>query len=181
MKKLFFALLSLFLFSSCEFFLQTDSPVNYIGYTIIDCPDDIANRAFRFAELYSEQDTVYEWGGQDPLRSVIGIDCSGLVIMCYKYAMVDTVYELLSKDMTAQNIHDKASRKISIDKARRGDLVFIGSEGSNAITHIALFEKYEDGKVYIIDSSSGDNGVYRNEYNANSERLKGYGIMKIKY
>ena len=181
LKKILFIIAISFLFFSCEFFLDTTTPINYLTYTIIDAPDEVAQRAFKFAQLYEQEDTVYEWGGQEPLRSAIGIDCSGLVVMCYKYAMVDTVYELLSSDMTAQNIYDRASRRISVSNARKGDLIFIGTEGSSAVTHIGLFEKYENNKVYFIDSSEGKNGVHYSEYQVDNKKIKGYGVMKVKY
>lgn len=95
--------------------------------------------------------------------------------------MVDTVYELLSSDMTAQNIYDRASRRISVSNARKGDLIFIGTEGSNAVTHIGLFEKYENNKVYFIDSSEGKNGVHYSEYQVDNKKIKGYGRMRVKY
>ena len=113
LKKIIFIIAISFLFFSCELFFETEFTSNYLNFTFIDAPDDIAQRAFKFAQLYEQEDTVYEWGGQEPLRQAIGIDCSGLVVMCYKYAMVDTVYELLSSDMTAQNIYDYASRKVN--------------------------------------------------------------------
>ena len=181
LKKILFLIIISFLFFSCEFFFESEFTSSYLNYSIIDAPDDIAQRAFKFAQLYEQEDTVYEWGGQEPLRSAIGIDCSGLVVMCYKYAMVDTVYELLSSDMTAQNIHDRASRKVTVTNARKGDLIFIGTESSSAITHIGLFEKYENGKVYFIDSSEGKNGVHYSSYQVDNNKIKGYGVMKVKY
>ena len=101
--------------------------------------------------------------------------------MCYKYAMVDTEYKLLNEDMTAQNIHDYASTKKSVGTVQKGDLVFIGPEGSKEITHIGFFEKYEDNIVYILDSSSDSNGVHYNTYSVDSKKIKGYGRMKVKY
>lgn len=181
LKKISFFIIISLLFFSCEFLLETEIPSNYLKFTIIDSPNEIAQRAYNFAKLYSEQETIYEWGGQDPLRSAIGIDCSGLVIMCYKYAMVDTVYQLLSSDMTAQNIYDYASKKVSVSNARKGDLIFIGSENSKKITHIGLFEKYENDKVYFIDSSEGKNGVHHSEYSVDNKKIKAYGVMKVKY
>lgn len=64
------------LFVSCNFNNDSDDT------TEIDCPAEIASRAFRFAELYKDSDTVYELGGQAPVRSAIAIDCSGLVQIC---------------------------------------------------------------------------------------------------
>ena len=181
LKKILIAIAISLLFASCEFFLETSSPTNYLNYTIIDSPSEISQRAYKFAQLYEQEDTVYEWGGQEPLRNAIGIDCSGLVVICYKYAMVDTVYELISSDMTAQNIHDRASRKITVSNARKGDLIFIGTENSNSVTHIGIFEKYENNNVYFIDSSEGKNGVHYSEYPVDSKKIKGYGRMRIKY
>ena len=181
LKKILFVIVISISFFSCEFLLESNVPINYINYTIIDCPTEIVSRAFKFAELYEKEDTVYEWGGEDPLRNTIGIDCSGLVIMCYKYAMVDTSYKLINEDMTAQNIHDYASTKKSVNSVQKGDLVFIGTEGSKEITHIGFFEKYENNKVYILDSSSGSNGVHYNTYPVDSKKIKGYGRMRVKY
>lgn len=182
MKKslLFFGLVILTL-SSCSFEFLTGIRYVTSPFTTIDCPTEIISRAFKFAELYEKEDTVYEWGGEDPLRNTIGIDCSGLVIMCYKYAMVDTEYKLLNEDMTAQNIHDYASTKKSVGTVQKGDLVFIGPEGSKEITHIGFFQKYEDNIVYILDSSSGSNGVHYNTYSVDSKKIKGYGRMRVKY
>lgn len=182
MKKslLFFGLVIL-IFSSCSFEFLTGIRYVTSSFTTIDCPTEIISRAFKFAELYEKEDTVYEWGGEDPLRNTIGIDCSGLVIMCYKYAMVDTEYKLLNEDMTAQNIHDYASTKKSVETVQKGDLVFIGPEGSKEITHIGFFQKYEDNIVYILDSSSDSNGVHYNTYSVDSKKIKGYGRMKVKY
>lgn len=182
MKKslLFFGLVILTL-SSCSFEFLTGIRYVTSSFTTIDCPTEIISRAFKFAELYEKEDTVYEWGGEDPLRNTIGIDCSGLVIMCYKYAMVDTEYKLLNEDMTAQNIHDYASTKKSVGTVQKGDLVFIGPEGSKEITHIGFFQKYEDNIVYILDSSSDSNGVHYNTYSVDSKKIKGYGRMRVKY
>lgn len=180
-KSLLFFSLVILIFSSCSFEFLTGIRYVTSSFTTIDCPTEIISRAFKFAELYEKEDTVYEWGGEDPLRNTIGIDCSGLVIMCYKYAMVDTEYKLLNEDMTAQNIHDYASTKKSVETVQKGDLVFIGPEGSKEITHIGFFQKYEDNIVYILDSSSDSNGVHYNTYSVDSKKIKGYGRMKVKY
>ena len=108
-------------------------------YTEIDAPAEIAERAYRFAELYEQSDTEYELGGQDSLRA-IKIDCSGLIIMCYKYALVDTKYQLLVSDMTANYMYQKASTHIDKADLKKGNLIFMGEVNSNSVTHIALFE-----------------------------------------
>ena len=135
------------LFASCNFNNDSDDT------TEIDCPAEIASRAFRFAELYKDSDTVYELGGQAPVRSAIAIDCSGLVVMCYKYAMVDTKYSLLVSDMTAAYMCESASSHVALEQMRQGDLIFMGEADSSNVSHIAFFDRLENGNVYFIDST----------------------------
>ena len=101
-------------------YLETSSPINYLNYTIIDSPSEISQRAYKFAQLYEQEDTFYHWGGQEPLRSAIGIDCSGLVVMCYKYAMVDTGYKLIQEDMTFTFISN--TRLVNLEKLKISSL-----------------------------------------------------------
>lgn len=158
-------------------------------YTIMDAPSEIAERAFRFAELYGQSETAYKWGGQDPVRAA-EIDCSGLVIMCYKYALVDTKYQLLQEDMNSNYMYQNACTIIPQEELKKGDLIFIGEPESSQVTHIALFERQEEGKIHFIDSTQKDldgdgihdvNGVSRREYREHDTRLKAFGIMKLKY
>lgn len=183
MRKYIFFILTAFLFFSCQY----ETPYNY---TEIDTPAEIAERAFNFAELYEQSETVYVLGGQDPARSAIKIDCSGLIIMSYKYALVDTKYQLLENDMTANYMYQNASTIIKKEQLRKGDLIFMGEADSDKVTHIAVFEKSENGIIYFIDSTQKDtdgdgvddiNGVTRRNYSENDKRFKAFGIMRIKY
>ena len=155
------------------------------GDRITACPDDIAQRAFRFAELYETSGAEYEFGGQSPLRSVPMIDCSGLVVMCYKYALVDTQYSLLLDDMSAAYMYENASRLIPLEQARKGDLVFMGESGSSNISHIALFDEEKDGMIFFIDSTEkeedGISGVSRRSYSVDDGRFKAFGVMLLQY
>lgn len=175
MKKLFLLFIATSIFASCKNFYEGGD-----NFTVIDAPAEIANRAFSFAKLYEESETSYGWGAQDPVRS-IKIDCSGLVVMCYKYAMVDTKYQLLVSDMTSDYIYRNASSRIDKSQLRKGDLIFMGE--NNKVSHIAIFEKLENGNIYFIDSTEKDNinGVTRRFYNENDEKFIAYGIMRIKY
>ena len=159
------------------------------SFTEIDAPVEISERAYSFAELYEQSDTEYHLGGQDPVRA-IQIDCSGLIIMCYKYALVDTKYQLLVTDMTANYMYTNAS--IHIDKAdlKKGNLIFMGEANSNSVTHIALFEKIDNGKIYFIDSTQKDtngdgindiDGVSYRDYPEDDSRFKAFGRMRVKY
>ena len=125
------------------------------SFTEIDASDEISERAYSFAELYEQSDTEYHLGGQDPVRA-IQIDCSGLIIMCYKYALVDTKYQLLVSDMTANYMYTNASTHIDKADLKKGNLIFMGEADSNSVTHIALFEKIENGRIYFIDSTQKD-------------------------
>ena len=151
-------------------------------YTEIDAPAEIAERAYRFAELYEQSDTEYELGGQDSLRA-IKIDCSGLIIMCYKYAMVDTKYQLLVSDMTANYMYQNASTHIDKAELKRGNLIFMGEANSNSVTHIALFDKHEGDRIYFIDSTKKEHidGVTHRYYCDDDSRFKAFGRMRVKY
>ena len=151
--------------------------------TVIDCPADITARAFRFSELYKDSDTIYEWGGQSPVRSAIAIDCSGLVIMCYKYAMVDTKYSLLLSDMAVGYIYENAASIVPLEKMRQGDLIFMGEANSQKVTHIALFDCVKNDCLYFIDATEKDgiNGVTRRFYEIDNAHFKAFGVMKIQY
>ncbi|HLI08327.1 MAG TPA: C40 family peptidase [Ktedonobacteraceae bacterium] len=66
----------------------------------------------------------YLWGG----TSWKGIDCSGLVQLCYRMGGY-----ILPRDADQQ--HDFLTHSVSREGMREGDLVFFGSK---AITHVAL-------------------------------------------
>lgn len=168
-------LLSLF---SCETLSGDDSDENF---AVEPASSEIKSRAFKFAGLYAESDTEYKWGGQSPLRAAIQIDCSGLVVMCYKYALVDTKYSLIEDDMSSSYIYENASEPT--DSPEQGDLIFMGEEGTDKISHIALFDKEEDGEIYFIDSTDNGevNGVSERHYAKKSEKFKSFGVMKLKY
>lgn len=167
--------LSFFIISCAENNADPDD-----DFTITTATNEIKARAFEFAKLYSESETEYEWGGQSPLRA-IKIDCSGLVIMCYKYALVDTKYSLLKSDMTASYMHENASEPTN--NPEQGDLIFMGEAGTDKITHIAIFDKEENDEIYFIDSTDNGivNGVSERHYVKTDEKFKAFGSMKLKY
>ena len=168
-----------FLFS-CK--ILSNDPVQYER---IECPEEICNKVFDFAVCYKDSDTEYVWGGQDPLRT-IRIDCSGLVVRCYQYAVNETEYQLLFQDASSAAMYEKYSAKTF--NPRKGDLIFMGEENSPAITHIAIFDRFENGKVYFIDSTMKDtdgdgfddiNGVSERSYAQDDKKIKSYGIMLL--
>ena len=159
------------------------------SFTEIDAPAEISERAYSFAELYEQSDTEYHLGGQDPVRA-IQIDCSGLIIMCYKYALVDTMYQLLVSDMTANYMYKNASTHIAKTELQKGNLIFMGESDSSEVTHIALYEKLENGRIYFIDSTQKDtngdgindiDGVTYLNYSEDDSRFKAFGRMRVKF
>ena len=198
-KFFLFSALCLIIFSSCTITVDfedetgtfsayvsayspyvTDGSYGSNQSNITNCPSPIAKSAFEYAKLYAASDTVYKLGAQDPLRS-IQIDCSGLVIMCYKYALKNTGYSLVQSDMSSSYMYEHAS--IRTTTPRRGDLIFMGDSNSSKITHVAIFDRFEGDQVYFIDSTSvgRTTGVSERHYSRNDKRIKSYGIMKLKY
>ena len=180
-----FLLLSLFLmFSSCTITLDfgddnRPAPTKANNSPVIDCPEEIAAQAFEYAKKYAAADTEYGYGKQDPLRS-IKIDCSGLVIMCYTYALEGTGYALIEPDMASAYMYENAATLT--DNPRHGDLIFMGDANSSKINHIAIFDRFEGDQVYFIDSTSQAkiNGVSERHYDRTNKKIKAYGIMKLK-
>ncbi len=175
MKKIFS-----FLFLICFCFIGCKPNEDCDNYTIVLASKEIKNRAFEFANLYKDSETEYGYGAQDPLRS-IKIDCSGLVIMSYKYALVDTKYSLLLSDMSSSYIYENASEITKVPE--HGDLIFMGEENSNKITHIAIFDREENGNIYFMDSTENEtvNGVSERMYEKNNPKFKAFGTMKLKF
>ncbi|MGN0717142.1 MULTISPECIES: NlpC/P60 family protein [Treponema] len=159
-------------FSSCK--NEENSPD-----TITDCPESIAQKAYEYAVKYKDSDTIYEWGGQDALRA-IKIDCSGLVVRCYQYAVQDTKFLLCFDDCTSYGMLNYST---PTSKPRTGDLIFMGEADSEQITHIALYNKEEDGEIYFIDSTSNETvcGVSERHYPRDSKKFKSFGIMHLKF
>lgn len=125
--------------------------------------DKIRLKAYYAAEYYLDSEMEYELGGDDEIYIppyTRGIDCSGLIIDCYIFAVEDTDYSMPFKDKTADNIYHHYSSDVIIPQ--KGDLIFWTDESDHAY-HIALYEKTESNKYYFIESNylpkDGINGV----------------------
>lgn len=107
--------------------------------------------------------TPYLWGGRHPF----GIDCSGLVQICYK-----TIGINLPRDAYQQAA--LGSSLSFIEEAEPGDLAFFDND-EGKIIHVGILLKdnyiiHASGKVRIdrIDHQ----GIYNNEINDYSHRLR---------
>ena len=142
------------------------------------CPAQLAATAFEYAQKYAAADTQYKYGAQDPLR-VIQVDCSGLVIRCYRYALQNTNYSLVQNDMSSSYMYEHAS--IPTTSSRRGDLVFM-TYNNSTVSHVAIFDRFEGNQVYFIDATDQGKGkcVTERHYSKTDKKIVGYGIMKLK-
>jgi len=146
----------------------------FISYEIVPASVEIRAAAIKYAQKYAELGAVYEWGGQDPLPRKIAVDCSGLVIRCYEYACSDYGASLLFKDTTAKGLRQYSSL---IASPEEGDLIMMGD--NNEISHVALFSRKEDGKLYFIDATSLTGMVSMRSYPANDTRFIEFRRMNV--
>ena len=142
------------------------------------CPSQLAASAFEYAKKYAAADTQYKYGAQDPLRA-IQVDCSGLVIRCYRYTLQNTNYSLVQNDMSSSYMYQHAS--IPTTTPRRGDLVFM-TYNNSTVSHVAIFDRFEGNQVYFIDATDQGKGkcVTERHYSKTDKKIVGYGIMKLK-
>jgi len=175
MKKIKFPLFILIL----NIVLLLLSCTNENDLQLIECPKQIALNAINYAKEYVNADTQYEWGGRDPLRS-IKIDCSGLILRCYEYAVNNTEYLLPFYNATVSTLFNKWS--IKTDNPRAGDLIFMGDD-KNDPTHISLFIRNDGMNIYFIDSTlkpeENINGVSERFYLIDDERFLSFGRLLI--
>ena len=196
LKKYFivlFLIITSLLFFSCDFIFIVDDIIDILQNeetsdnssensdyktTVSDkIPTSIKERVVYYATLYRDSDTEYKYGGQDPLRS-IKVDCSGLIIRCYQYALEGTEYELLRNDMSSSYIYESASNYVT--EPEPGDLVFMGDTNSSKINHIGIFTKKIGNTIYFIDSTEYAHGVSEHSYDINNSKIKSFGEMKLK-
>jgi cell wall-associated NlpC family hydrolase len=146
------------------------------------CPAFIAQKALEYATEYSKADTEYQFGGQDLLRS-IKIDCSGLVVNCYYYAIKNTMYSLPFDDAAVIDFYVLYSKKTTTPMP--GDLVFMGDKAASNPTHVGLFAREENGEIYFIDSTykpvDGINGVSERHYPKNDDRFLSFGMLLLNH
>lgn len=197
-RRIIFSLIILFSFTSCELieFLEyidyiyvatssssssnpSQEPENNSKPTVTpdsDSIEQIQSRALEYAKRYCNEDTKYVYGAQDPIPRVLKVDCSGMVINCYKYAVEGTKYKLPFNDTTAANLHSTFS--IHTTTPQPGDMIFMGDANSSKINHIGIFVKKSGNTIYFIDATEGK-GVSQRSYDKSNSKIKGYGQIKL--
>lgn len=65
--------------------------------------------------------------------------------------------------------------KIEDTFQKHGDIIFFDWENDGSSDHVGIVEKCEDGKVYTIEGNTSGDVCKQNQYDVNSESIKGYG------
>ena len=141
-----------------------------LNIAIIPAPGEVRMAAWYEAERYVGME--YEYGGQDVPK---GIDCSGLVVNCYAAAVVITQYQLLFHDASVQDLFRQYT--VTVDMPETGDLIFLGN---GTISHVAIYEKEEDGEIWFIDAYSETGYVAYRSYESTNPKLLAFGRLLIR-
>ncbi|WP_299207472.1 NlpC/P60 family protein [uncultured Dokdonia sp.] len=133
MKKLVFLLIIIPLLTSCGGAKKATS------YNL-----DTPNKTERIvAQAQAFSGTRYKFGG----TTSKGMDCSGLVYVAFQKENI--VLPRVSRQMA------KKGKPISINSARKGDLVFFKTnKNSRQINHVGLVTAVKSGEIYFIHSTT---------------------------
>ena len=86
--------------------------------------------------------TRYKWGG----ITRQGMDCSGLVYVAYAKANIPL--PRVSRNMA------KEGKRIKVNSANIGDLLFFKTEGSGRINHVGIVVDIKPGELIFIHSTT---------------------------
>ncbi|QEN03930.1 CHAP domain-containing protein [Thiospirochaeta perfilievii] len=167
MKRLLLIPITILLVISCKW-VSYDEFYGIVHETTVDdnyiiSPELVRLKAYFAAEYYLESELNYQLGGNEtvyvpPYRSLIkGIDCSGLIINVFKYAVENTDYVLpfgynngILNDKTADELYKYFT--VNVSNPGKGDLIFWKDKNDNAF-HVAILEKIESGYYHFIEAN----------------------------
>ena len=141
---------------------------------------ELGGRVVEEALVYTGIPTYYATGGQDMARGIKRIDCSGLVINCYKNALKGTDYTLPFNDTTAYNLF--AQYSTPTDNPEPGDLIFMSYD--SYVDHVGIFTEIRGNEIYFIDATlnqynKSGQSVNVRHYPIGDYRVSGFGKMTI--
>jgi len=128
-------------------------------YSVSECPSNIREKVVFYAEEYARKDTLFKLGSRDLLEKegILEMDCSGLIVRVFQYALKDTKYSLLFDDTNVSSFYSYFT--IPVATPTPGDLIFMGT---NTVypTHMSIFIKMDNENIYFIDSTyKEDEGI----------------------
>ena len=135
----------------------------------VQAPPEIRLAAWQEAQRYIDME--YEWGGQDVAK---GIDCSGLIINCYRAAISGTHYALLFDDAGVLDLLDQYT--VPLEIAETGDLIFMGDA---MISHVAIYEKEQSGRIWFIDAYSETGRVKHRDYEITNSKFLAFARLLL--
>jgi hypothetical protein len=166
------------------FFISCTNLIAPTQRQVVLCPESVARRVEDNARSYSAVATQYIWGAQDEFtaQETVKIDCSGLVVNCYRSAVRESGYELPFADASVEEFFERYS--VPIRSPRTGDIVFMGSRYQKP-THMAIFLYQDEEHIYFIDATflpeENVNGVSLRSYSKNDPRLRSFGRVLLKH
>jgi len=152
-------------------------------YSVSECPSNIRERVVFYAEEYARKDTLFKLGSRDLLEKegILEIDCSGLIVRVYQYAVKNTKYSLLFEDTNVSSFYSYFT--IPVATPTPGDLIFMGT---NTVypTHISIFIKMDNENIYFIDSTykedEGIDGVTLRYYKKDDPKFLQFARLLIR-
>lgn len=152
-------------------------------YSVAECPVAIREKAVYFAQEYLKRNALFEWGGRDFLEKdgILEVDCSGLIVRVFQYAVRESRYTLLFKDTNVSSLYEYFT--IQVDKPSPGDLIFMSTNNIYP-THMSIFTGMDDENIFFIDSTlkedDGIFGVTLRSYKKDDPRFLSYARLLVR-
>lgn len=133
----------------------TETPRSGSGSTTSQVRQNIANFAI------AQEGARYKYAGRTP-RS--GFDCSG-----FTYYVFDNFGVSLTP---VSRVQETEGRRIDVENARTGDLLFFRRSRGGSVFHVALVVKNEPNNLTVIHSTSSRGVIMENIHNSSYWRSK---------
>ncbi|MEL6968649.1 MAG: C40 family peptidase [Bacteroidota bacterium] len=108
-----------------------------------------------------QEGTRYKYAGRSPQT---GFDCSGFTYF---------VFDNFNVELTpVSRVQEGEGKRISVDDAQTGDLIFFRRSKGGSVFHVALVVKNEPNNLTVIHSTSSRGVIMENIYNSSYWRSK---------